>query len=386
MRHANRRIAVIACVALCVVNSLLAGADAVARATLQHKPVVDPGPCGAIVVGKQRTPQPGASPTATPPSPPSIVPTETATPSPSPTVSPTPTSTPPIGVPTAGTPTATPTATATPTPAVAPFTPPPTDTPTTTLVPTSTPTGTLPPTPTDTPVPTGTPTNTPPPTSTPTSTPLPTSTPTNTPLPTSTPTSTPVPTSTPTKTPVPTSTPTKTPLPTSTPTETKAAPSEPTPASNPNPYVLPFPARNHSQVGTGQGKPPDIVCVWTSLNAAGHPVRSFGHNSVVHLLAAWHLSPRSDLLHDHLRIRWDVFHVYQRDLSLLPLQKYHTSRRRGIIPVALQAGTFRLVFTPTVAGLRGGWYSVVARALLFGPHCPGQGCSGQVRQNRFYMQ
>jgi hypothetical protein len=115
-------------------------------------------------------------------------------------------------------------------------------------------------------------------------------------------------------------------------------------------------------------------------------VRSFGHNSVVHLLAAWHLSLRSDLLHDHLRIRWDVFHVYQRDLSLLPLPKYHTSRRRGIIPVALQAGTFRLVFTPTVAGLGGGWYSVVARALLFGPHCPGQGCSGQVRQNRFYMQ
>jgi len=106
--------------------------------------------------------------------------------------------------------------------------------------------------------------------------------------------------------------------------------------------------------------------------------------SAVYVLAAWRMPPRRDLRHEHLSLRWDVFRGYQRDVSLLPLPTHHLTRRWGNVPITLVSGTFRLVYAPSVSKLPRGWYSLAARAILAGPHCPKAGCSGQVRQTRFY--
>ncbi|MGI8824870.1 MAG: hypothetical protein ACR2JC_04350 [Chloroflexota bacterium] len=124
--------------------------------------------------------------------------------------------------------------------------------------------------------------------------------------------------------------------------------------------------------------------MWTSADGSGHPTITFDSHTAIHLLAAWHLALRGDLRKAHLAIRWDVYRGYQRDLSLLPLSSRHVTHRNQTVKAPLQTGTFRLSFTPTVRHVHRGWYSLSAKVMLYARNCPPAGCSGEMRQSRFF--
>jgi hypothetical protein len=104
----------------------------------------------------------------------------------------------------------------------------------------------------------------------------------------------------------------------------------------------------------------------------------------VYLIAAWRVLPRADLPRDRLQLRWAIYHPYHRRLRFIPPRRDLVAYRRVFVPGRLQVGTYRLRFAPTVRVRRRGWYEVLARAVLYGPHCP-RGCIGQARQTRFFM-
>lgn len=389
-----------------LVLSLIVSPAVQAQRGQRHKAILDPGACGAVIVGTE-TPV-----GATPPPAPTIAPTQTASPT--------------VEIPTDTPGTAAPSATPTETPQVLVFS---TSTPTATVVPTSTPsstpTGTMvvaspgtpgfivgTPLPTATALPaTATPTVTPgttttrtPGTATPgpgTSTPGPTATsaPTDTPVPTGTdvpPTDTPEPSQTavpPTNTPQPSNTPR--PKHTPQPTETAQATDTPGPAGlslrNGTQWqavpvnALPSRAIPMDRSPATSPATPNIICVWTASDATGNPTISIPPHSAVYLLAAWHMPARSDLDRVHLTLRWDIFRGYHRDVSLLPGTQDHVAARHATVTSALRVGTFRLSSAPRVTGLKRGWYSLVASLRLTGGACPAKGCTGQRRQTRFYQ-
>jgi hypothetical protein len=106
----------------------------------------------------------------------------------------------------------------------------------------------------------------------------------------------------------------------------------------------------------------------------------------VALLSAWHLKPHSGLRYYHLVLQWTLFSGYQRDVSLVPFRHNRIAFRSARDPIRLQPGTFRLKFAPMVRRLPKGWYSLISRSFVYGPHCPKSGCAGMVRQTRFHLK
>lgn len=153
------------------------------------------------------------------------------------------------------------------------------------------------------------------------------------------------------------------------------------------PLVGPAQAVSSAKKKTHPKRPAvNIVCVWTSAAAKGKAAKVFSQGASVYVIAAWHVPSIRHLNRYHLRIEWWVYRVYQRDVSLVPLSRWRIADFKAGDPSHLKPGTYRLVKVPRLKKARRGWYSVVARDLLFGPRCPRSGCTAEMRQNRFRVK
>jgi hypothetical protein len=125
-----------------------------------------------------------------------------------------------------------------------------------------------------------------------------------------------------------------------------------------------------------------MACVWTSNSATGKPLKRYKAGQAVYLIAAWHIGSVAGLGRYHLSLRWTAYSGYQADVSLAPLDINRISVTTVNDPLTPTQGTYRLAKAPKLANLPSGWYSLVAQAILYGPHCK-RGCGGNLRQNRF---
>lgn len=126
--------------------------------------------------------------------------------------------------------------------------------------------------------------------------------------------------------------------------------------------------------------------MWTSSSSTSKARWYFPKHASVALVSAWHVKPHTGLRDYRLALQWTLFSGFQRDVSLTPLKRNRIGFKSAKDPLKPQPGTYRLKFAPIVRKLPGGWYSLVSRTFMFGPHCPKLGCTGEVRQTRFHLK